>query len=57
LARPAQLADEALFAPGVQMDLLAGQRRAPAIGAAVSGGLERAEAAAQQHQLELLDVS
>ena len=52
----AQLADDPVRAPVVEMDVLAGQRRAPAVGAALAVGLERAEAAAQQVALELLDV-
>ena len=55
--RAAQLADDALRARLVQVDLLAGQRRAPAVGAAVAVGLQGADAAAQQHALELLDMA
>ena len=55
-ARATQLADDPLLAPGVEVDLLAGQRRAPAVGAAVSVGLQGTEAAAQQDALELLHM-
>ena len=55
-ARTAQLADDPVLAPVVHVDALAGQRRAPAVGAAVAVGLQRADAATQQHALELLDM-
>ena len=51
----AQLADDALNA-GVQVDVLAHERRASAVRAAIAIGLQRADAAAQLHALELLDV-
>ena len=52
----AQLADDALDAR-VQMHMLAHQRRAPAVAAAVAVGLQRTDAATQQEALELLDVA
>ena len=54
--RAAELADDA---PGasVQVDVLAHERRAPAVGAAIAVGLQRADAATQQDALELLDVA
>jgi hypothetical protein len=52
--RPAQLADDPLFASVIQMDVLARQRCAPAVGAAVAIGLQRTDPAAQQEALELL---
>ena len=55
--RPAQLADDPVLAPGVEVDQLAGQRGAPAVDAAVPVGLEGAETATQQDALELLHVS
>jgi hypothetical protein len=55
-ARAAQLAHDPLLCAGVQVDLLAGQRRTPAIHAAMAVRLERPETAAQQHDLELLYV-
>ena len=57
LATPAaQLADDPLLASGVDMDALAGERRATTVGAAVPARLERAETATQQQALELLDM-
>lgn len=56
LARAAQLADDPVLASGVEMYLLAGQRRATAVGTAVPVGLQSPESAAQEHELELLDV-
>jgi hypothetical protein len=52
----AQLADDPLPAPGVDVDTLAGERRATTVRAAVPARLERPEAATQQQALELLDV-
>src|ERR1700760_3120210 len=52
--RAAQLADDPTAATVVEVDVLAGQRRAPAVGAAIAVGLERADAAAQEEALELL---
>jgi hypothetical protein len=62
----AQLTDDPLLvsgAPGyaparafVQVHVLAGERRAPAVGAAMPVGLEVDHAATQQKALELLDV-
>lgn len=56
LARATQLTDDPLSRPRVEVDLLAGQRRASAVHAAMAIGLQRPEPAAQQHDLELLDV-
>jgi len=56
LARAAQLADDPMWAPGIEVHLLACQRCAPAVDAAVPVGLERAQPAAQQQVLELLDM-
>jgi hypothetical protein len=56
LTRTTQLADDPLSRPGVQMNVLAGERRASAIHAAVAIGLQRPKPAAQQNHLELLDV-
>ena len=55
-ARTAQLANDPLLTPGEHVDLLAGQRRTPAVHAAIAVGLQSAQAAAQQHALELLDM-
>src|SRR5271166_1658202 len=52
--RPAELADDALPAAVVEVELLADQRRAPAVHAAVAVGLERSDAPLQQHALEWL---
>jgi hypothetical protein len=54
LARAAQLADDPMLAPGVDVHLLACQRCTPAVDAAVPVGLERADPATQQQMLELL---
>src|ERR1700690_3058646 len=54
--RAAQLTHDALLRASVDVDLLAGHRRASAIHAAMAVRLERPEAAAQQHDLELLYV-
>src|ERR1039457_1692521 len=54
--RPAELAPETSATPVIQMDVLADQRRSPAVHAAVAVLLERAEAVAQQQALELLGV-
>jgi hypothetical protein len=54
--RAAQLADDPLLIAGVEVDLLAGERRAPTIRTAVAGGLEGTETAAQEPALELLHV-
>ena len=57
LAVPAaQLADDPRLAPGVDVDTLAGERRATTVVAAVPARLERAKAATQQQALELLDM-
>jgi hypothetical protein len=56
LARATQLTDDPLLRACVEVDLLAGQRRASAVHAAMAIGLQRSEPAAQQHDLELLDV-
>lgn len=53
--RAAQLADDAL-STGVQMDVLAHERRAPAVRAAIPIGLQGTDAATQLQALELLDV-
>ncbi len=55
--RTAQLADEVVRAPVVDVHLLACQRCAPAVGAALAVGLQRAQTAAQEHSLELLDMA
>ena len=52
----AQLADYALNV-SVQVDVLAHERRAAAVRAAIPIGLQRADAATQQEALELLDVT
>ena len=54
--RAAQLADDAPAAAVVEVHVLARQRRAPAVDAAVAVGLQGAHAAPQQQALELLDV-
>lgn len=54
--RATQLADDPLLPVRVHVDLLAGQRRAPAVRTAVAGGLQSSEAAAQEPSLELLDM-
>lgn len=54
--RAAQLADEPAAATVVEVDMLAGQRRAATVGATIAVGLERADAAAQEEALELLYV-
>src|SRR5258708_5132490 len=54
-----QLAHDSLVAggrTGIPVDLLAGQRGAPAVGATAAIGLQRTETAAQQDQLELFNV-
>src|SRR6478735_6859143 len=53
---PTQLADHAAAAAVIEVHVLARQGRAPAVGAALAGGLERADAATQEVSLELLDV-
>lgn len=53
--RAAQLADDPLNV-GVQMHVLAHERRAAAVHAAIPIGLQSAEAATQLQALELLDV-
>jgi hypothetical protein len=53
--RAAQLTDDALNA-GVQVDVLAHERRASAVRAAIPIGLQRADAATQLQALELLDI-
>ena len=52
--RPAELADDALLAPVVEVELLADQGRAAAVDAAVAVGLEGPDAPLQQHALERL---
>lgn len=54
--RVAQLADDASSAR-IQVDMLAHERSAPAVAAAVAIGLQRADAAAQQDKLELFDIA
>src|SRR5580704_6899243 len=54
--RAAQLAEDPVLAPGVEMNQLAGQRRASAVRAAVPVGLEGAQPAPQQTSLKLLYV-
>jgi hypothetical protein len=54
--RAAQRAHDALLAPAVQVDMLARQRGAPAVGATVAVGLQRSQASAQEHALQLLDI-
>jgi hypothetical protein len=54
--RPAELTDDAIGAP-VEMNVLAGQRGAPAISAAMPVGLEGTDTATQQDALELLNVT
>lgn len=51
-----QLADDPLLRARVDVDLLAGQRRAPTVRTAVAGGLQGTEPAAQEPSLELLHV-
>jgi hypothetical protein len=53
---PAQLADDFAAAAVVEVHVLAGQRRAPAVGAAAAVGLQGAQPAAKQVALELLNV-
>src|SRR5438105_4879793 len=53
----AQLAHDPLAAPLVEVHVLARERRAPAVGAAVAVGLEHVEAAPEELALELLDVA
>jgi hypothetical protein len=55
-SRATQLADDPLLRVLVEVDLLAGERRAPAVHAAGSGSLQGAEAAPQEPSLELLHV-
>ncbi len=55
--RTAELADHPLAASAQQVDLLADQRRAAAVRAAAPVGLQRADAAAQQKPLQLLDMT
>jgi hypothetical protein len=54
--RATELADEPATATVVDVDVLAGQRCAATVGAAIAVGLERADAAAQEKALELLYV-
>ena len=54
--RAAQLADDAAVAAVVEVHVLAGQRRAPAVDAALAPGLQSAHTASQQEALELLCV-
>lgn len=57
---PAQLADDATGRGGrasIQVDVLAGEGRAPAVGAAMPVGLERTDTSLQEHSLELLDMA
>src|SRR5277367_2574715 len=53
--RPAELADDALGV-SIQMDVLAREGGTSAVGAAMSVGLERTDAATQQDALQLLDM-
>ena len=67
VGRAAELADEPLPARlgergqggegrgRVEMHLLAGQRRAPAVGATLAVGRQRSEASAEEEHLQLLD--
>lgn len=55
--RATQLADDPLLKACVDVDLLAGQRGAPAVRAAISSRLQCAEAATQQNALEQLHMS
>jgi hypothetical protein len=50
--RPAELAHDPASAALIEMDLLAGQRCAPAVATAVAVGLELTDAAAQYEPLE-----
>src|SRR2546429_363782 len=50
----AELAHDASLAALVEMDLLARQRRAPTVRAAIAIGLQRADAAAQERALEAI---
>jgi len=54
--RAAQLAHDPPAALVVQVDMLACQRRAPAVRAAIAVGLQCTDPAAQQAALQLLDV-
>jgi hypothetical protein len=53
---PAQLADDPVPAPVIEVYLLSGERRAAAVDAAATVRLQGAHAAAQQKALELIDV-
>ena len=56
----AELADDAVSLGGrasVQMDVLADEGRAPAVGATMTVGLQGTDAAAQQNPLELFDMA
>lgn len=55
-SRATELADDPLLTVRVHVDLLAGERRAPTIDAAVSGSLQGAEATTQEPPLELLHM-
>ena len=52
----AQRADDALAGSPVDVHVLAGQRRASAVRAAVAVGLEGSDAPAQKHPFQLLDM-
>jgi len=57
---PAELADDATGPGGrasIQVDVLADEGRAPAVGAAMPIGLERTDTAPQENPLELLDMA
>ncbi len=57
---PAELANDALCTGGrasIQVDVLAGEGSAPAVGAAMPIGLQRANAATKENALELLDMA
>jgi len=55
-SRATELADDPLLTVRVDVDLLAGERRAPAVDAAVSGSLQGTEATTQEPSLELLHM-
>jgi hypothetical protein len=55
-----ELADDSVTVGGgasIQVDVLARERRAPTVGAAMAVGLERADTAPQEDTLELLDMA
>jgi hypothetical protein len=54
--RAAKLADDAV-GTSIHMDVLARERSAPAVGAAMPVGLEGADTAAKEDALELLDMA